>query len=902
MNMRYGAAVILVGIVGTTLSCAGSGVGLPAPASTLLPYQNPDLPLDTRVEDLIGRMTLEEKVSQTLYEAPAIDRLGIPAYNWWNEALHGVARAGRATVFPQAVGLAATWDTDLMFRVARAISDEARAKYHESLRKGRHGIYEGLTFWSPNINIFRDPRWGRGMETYGEDPHLTGRLAVSFIQGMQGDDPTYLKTVATPKHYAVHSGPEPDRHTFDAVVDEENLWDTYLPGFRAAIVEGGAESIMCAYNRFRGDPACASHPLLEDILRGEWDFQGYVVSDCWAIMDIYNTHRVVDTPAQAAAASLAAGTDLNCGVTFRRLTQAVQEGLVGEEVLDAALERLFRARFRLGMFDSPERVSFAQIPYEVNDSPEHGALALEAALSSMVLLKNEGGLLPLRDDLDTVAVIGPNADALDVLLGNYHGTPSSPVTPLEGIRARVSPATQVLYAPGSELAVGIPTLVPVPQEALRAPAAADPGRVGDEALSPNPQVGGDGGLRGEYFANPEQAGEPLEARVDGTVDFNWWEDPPDGLKAEAFSVRWTGTLIPEASGPHAVGGRALGQFRLFVEDSLMVEFQAGHDPQTHWAYMDLEEGRPYGIRLEFSATRPNAEVQLTWAPPHQDLAAEAVNLARRADVVVLAMGLSPRLEGEEMPVEIPGFSGGDRTSLELPRVQRELMEAVVATGTPVVLVLLNGSALGLEWAAGNVPAILEAWYPGQAGGTALAQVLFGDRSPGGRLPVTFYHSVDQLPPFDDYDMSGRTYRYFGGDPVFPFGFGLSYTTFEYGALELLTEVRPGEEFPVSVEVRNTGDRGGDEVVQLYVTDLEASRPQPIRTLQGFRRVHLEPGEATRVVFDLGPSHLGLVGKDGTTVVEPGRFRISVGGKQPGFHGIADAHTTEVVEGIVAVRN
>ena len=391
--------------------------------------------------------------------------------------------------------------------------------------------------------------------------------------------------------------------------------------------------------------------------------------------------------------------------------------------------------------------------------------------------------------------------------------------------------------------------------------------------------------------------------MDGTVDFNWWDEPPmDGLDAEAFSVRWTGTMTPETSGPHAVGGRALGRFRLFVEDSLMVEFQAGHDPQTHWVYLDLEEGRPYAVRLEFSTTRPNAEVQMTWAPPHQDLATEAVDLARRADAVIMTMGLSPRLEGEEMPVEIPGFSGGDRTSLELPQIQRDLMEAVVATGTPVVLVLLNGSAVGLEWAAGNVPAILETWYPGQAGGTALAQVLFGDRSPGGRLPVTFYRSVDQLPPFDDYDMSGRTYRYFGGDPLFPFGFGLSYTTFEYGKLELPREVGTGEEFQVAVEVRNTGDHDGDEVVQLYVTDLEASRPQPIRTLQGFQRIHLEPGEATRAVFNLGPSQLGLVTKDGTTVVEPGRFRISVGGKQPGFRGTADAPTPQVVEGLVVVRN
>ncbi len=894
MSVRVGLLILLSAGVLVSGSCSGPGTEISVPTPSILPYQNPDLPLEDRVADLISRMTLEEKVSQILYTAPAIDRLGIPEYNWWNEALHGVARAGRATVFPQAIGLAATWDPDLIFQVATAISDEARAKYHESIRRGRHGIYEGLTFWSPNINIFRDPRWGRGMETFGEDPYLTGRLAVAFVRGMQGDDPTYLKTVATPKHFAVHSGPEPDRHTFDAVVSEEDLRDTYLPAFRAAVVEGGAESVMCAYNRFRGDPACASHELLQRILRDEWKFQGYVVSDCWAIMDIYNTHRVVDTPVEAAALALAAGTDLNCGVTFDSITGAIRGGLVDEGTLDQALTRLFDARFRLGMFDPPERVPFASIPYDVNDSPEHRALALEAARKSLVLLKNEGNLLPLGSEPGTIAVIGPNADEVDLLLGNYHGIPSQPVTPLEGIRRRAGPAGRVLFARGSNVAGNIPSLYPVPPEILGVPFVEGSAAQEERALG--------GGLLGEYFDNSEWAGEPSISRTDPSVNFNWWDNPPvEGITPGAFSVRWTGTLVPGSSGRFALGGRALGRFRLFVEDSLLVSFQAGHDPMVQWTFLELEEGRSYRIRLDYSATRPDAMVRLAWAPPEPNLREEALALAARADVVIMALGLSPRLEGEEMPVEIPGFSGGDRTTLDLPREQQELLEAVVATGKPVVLLLLNGSALGLHWAAENVPSVLEAWYPGQAAGTAIAEVLFGDYNPAGRLPVTFYRSVEQLPPFENYDMANRTYRYFRGDPVYPFGFGLSYSTFAYQDLRLPEPASTGSELEVSVEVENTGAVSGDEVVQLYVTPMDTPGPHPIRSLAGIERIYLAPGERRRVSFSLDPGQLSLVDAGGNRVAGPGRFRVSVGGEQPGFTGTADAHTTTTVEGTLTIQ-
>ena len=842
------------------------------------PYEDPELPLDERVSDLLGRMTLEEKVSQLTHESAAIERLGIPAYDWWNEGLHGVARAGRATVFPQAIGLAATWDTDLLFRVATAISDEARAKYHDAIRKGRHGIYEGLTFWSPNINLFRDPRWGRGMETYGEDPYLVGRLAVQFVRGLQGDDPIYLKTVSTPKHYAVHSGPEPDRHTFDAVVTQRDLWDSYLPHFETAIVEGGAQSVMCAYNRVFGAPACGSTLLLEEILRGEWGFGGYVVSDCWAVTDIHATHKVTPDEKTAAALALSAGTDLSCGPEFRSLVLAVQEGLIEESQVDTALARLLRARFRLGMFDPPERVRWASIPYSVNESAEHQALALETARTAIVLLKNDDGVLPLSRDLGTIAVIGPNADDVDVLLGNYNGIPSAPVTPLAGIRAAVAPGTRVLYARGADVADGMPSFEVVPSSALR------------------PASGQGTGLTGEYFDNWEWAGSAMVARVDAAPDSHWWENAPaSGVRADSFSVRWSGTLVPPVSGRYALGVRAFGAARLFVNDSMLVEASDRHALFTDWGGLELEAGRAYPVRVEYRDRRADAIVQFVWSPPAPDLAARALDAARQADAVVMFLGLSPRLEGEEMPVRIPGFSGGDRTDLKLPASQERLLERVVATGKPVVVVLLNGSALAVTWAAEHVPAILDAWYPGQAAGTAIADVLFGAHNPAGRLPVTFYRSIDQLPPFSDYDMAGRTYRYFDGEPLFPFGHGLSYTTFAYDDLRLPPRVNAGDTVEVSVAVANTGTVAGEEVVQLYVSAL-GQEAVPKRSLEGFRRIRLEPEERQVVAFTLAPRQLALVNADGRRVLAPGTFAVSVGGKQPGFTGVADNPTTGVLTG------
>jgi beta-glucosidase len=850
-----------------------------------LPYWDPGLSVEERVSDLVSRMTLEEKIHQMRYDAPAIERLGIPEYNWWNECLHGVARAGLATVFPQAIGLAATWDRELMSRLATAISDEARAKHHEFVRRGKRLIYQGLTFWSPNINIFRDPRWGRGQETYGEDPYLTGEMAVRFIKGLQGDDPRYLKTVATSKHYAVHSGPEPDRHVFDARVSDRDLQETYLPHFRKTVVEADVQSVMCAYNRFRGDPCCGSRFLLTDILRGQWGFRGYVVSDCWAIMDFYQYHKVVGTAPEAGAMAVKAGTDLNCGVVFRELREAVETGLLSEADIDASVRRLFTARMKLGMFDPSKMVPYARIPFEVINCEAHRRLALEGARKSIVLLKNEGGLLPLSKDLKTIAVIGPNADDVEVLLGNYNGIPSDPVTPLRGIREKVAPGTRVIHAVGCEWAEGLPVLEVIPSTALF---------VSGEA-------GSERGLTGEYFDNREFRGNPVFTRTDRLIEVNWFDGSPDArLPDDDFGVRWTGYLAPPVSGVYLIGGEGFNGFRIYLDGELLVQFDGTHQSAKTYKEVSLEAGKRYPLKVEFFERTNDASMKLLWRVPGRNLEKEALEAAGKADVVVMVMGLSPRLEGEEMKVPVEGFSGGDRVTLDLPRLQENLLKKMQALGKPVVLVLLSGSALSINWASENIPAILEAWYPGQAAGTAIADVLFGDYNPAGRLPVTFYRTAGDLPPFNDYAMEGKTYRYFRKEPLYPFGFGLSYTRFAYSHLQMHRSVSAGEEFEVSVEVENVGARAGEEVVQLYVRDVEASVPVPIRSLQGFERIFLKPGEKRGVCFRLNARQMSLIDEAGRRVVEPGVFEIAVGGGQPGVK-ISGAEEVQVLVGRVEVK-
>ncbi|MDR0567104.1 MAG: glycoside hydrolase family 3 C-terminal domain-containing protein [Prevotellaceae bacterium] len=827
-------------------------------------YLNTKLSFEQRADDLVARMTLEQKALQLCYDAPGIDSLHLPAHNWWNECLHGVARTGIATVFPQAIGMGAMWDDEEMFRIATAISDEARAKHHAYAAQGKRNIYQGLSFWTPNINIFRDPRWGRGMETYGEDPYLTGELAVDFIKGLQGDDPRYYKVIATAKHFAVHSGPEPVRHAFDVYPSGYDLLDTYAPHFEKTVREGGVYSVMCAYQRLMGVPCCGS-AFLENLLRNDWGFEGYIVSDCWAVNDFFNpkAHHIVETKAEAAAMAVKAGTDLNCGNSYPALVEAVEKGLITEAEIDVSVKRMMVARMKLGQLDPDKMVKYAKIPYSVVDSKEHQALALEAARKSMVLLKNEGSLLPLSKEVKKVAVIGPNANDTEVLLGNYNGFPSNPKTPLKGIREKL-PHAEVRYAQGCPLAAQLPSLQPVPAEALFTDA---------EKKTP--------GLHAEYFDNDRFEGAPKHVRVDPNVCFEWFTTPPfEDLPYDSFSVRWTGVLVPPVSGSYAIGGEAFRGFKLYLEEELLLQQRSDHHPSKVYEVRTLEAGKPYRIRMEYSQKDTEyALARLLWEKPQPDLRQEAVALAKQSDVVILCMGLSPLLEGEEMKVKVEGFLGGDRLDIKLPAVQTELMREIYALGKPTVLVLLNGSALAFGWEAEHIPAILEAWYPGQAGGAAIADVLFGDYNPAGRLPLTFYASVAQLPPFDSYDMTGRTYRYFDGKPLYEFGYGLSYTKFEYKNLNAPKTVKVGENIALSVEVTNTGKHDGDEVVQLYVAHEDAKRRVPIRALQGFKRIHIKAGETKTADFILTPQQLAQIDVN-RWVTEPGKVRLSVGGKQP----------------------
>jgi beta-glucosidase len=869
-------------VVALGLGLASRGVTGAAPAAkqgARAPYLDPDLDFDVRAADLVSRMTVEEKVSQLTNEAAAIPRLGVAAYEWWNESLHGVARAGVATVFPQAIGVAATFDEPLIREMAVVTANEARAKHHQFVRQGKRGRYQGLTFWSPNINIFRDPRWGRGQETYGEDPYLTGRLGVAFVQGLQGDDPRYYRVIATAKHYAVHSGPEPDRHHFDARPSERDLHETYLPAFRMLVQEGKVASVMGAYNRVNGESASASRRLLIDILRKEWGFDGYVVSDCGAIEDIYARHKLVATPEEAAALGLTRGCELDCGSVYRKLGTALERGLLQEADIDLAVRRLMLARFRLGMFDPPERVPYAQIPYAVNDAPEHDRLARRVARESMVLLKNDG-LLPLRKDLGTIAVVGPNTDDLITLLGNYHGTPSKPVTALAGIRAAVSPTTKVLYERGVDLVDGR-------QDPRAAP-------VIDSSFLRPPPGSTERGLRGDYFRGRDLQGEPVLTRVDPRVDFRFYRSAPTdelvargelaaerGLASDEFGVRWTGQLTPPASGEYELVVTANDGVRLFLDGKKVLEDWTDVGvARAVSARVPLEAGRAYDLRLEYYEAIRDAEIRLAWRPPWSTEPFEAaLDAARAADVVIFVGGLTAEVEGEEMPVSYRGFKGGDRTDIDLPAVQKKMLEALHATGKPVVLVLMTGSALGVSWAQEKLPAIVLAWYPGQQGGNALADVLFGDHSPAGRLPVTFHKSVQELPPFADYTMEGRTYRYFRGQPLYPFGHGLSYTRFEYSGLQVdRPRLGAADRLEVSASVKNVGGRDGDEVVQLYVRDLESTLPMPVRSLRGFERLSLKRGEERRVRFTLVPERdfcrYDEVRKAFT--VEPGEFEVEVG--------------------------
>jgi beta-glucosidase len=833
--------------------------GLSGQSSDRPAYLNPDLAAEQRAADLVSRMTLDEKVLQMQNSAPAIARLNIPAYDWWNEALHGVARAGLATVFPQAIGLAATWDKDLMGRIADTISTEARAKYNEAIRNNNHARYYGLTFWSPNINIFRDPRWGRGQETYGEDPYLTGRMAVAFIRGMQGNDPHYYKVIATAKHYAVHSGPETTRHEFDVKPSERDLNETYLPAFRAAIMDGKADSVMCAYNAVDGVPACANTDLLVKHLRDEWGFKGYVVSDCGAINDIFRGHKYKPDAASASAIAVKAGTDLTCGNEYRALPEAVKQGLIEEPEINRSLERLFTARFKLGMFDPPERVPFSKIPYSEVDSEAHRKVALEAARKAIVLLKNDNATLPLKSSVRSIAVIGPSADDPIALLGNYNGFSSRHVTPLEGIQRQFAAKTQIHYALGATYTPISPALIP--------------------STALEPPAGRGHGLLAEYFDNPEMQGQPKVSRVEPRPFIQ--AGVPSSAVAAAFpkggfTVRWSGSLHAPVTGDYVItpsAGFGRPPVKIFIDDK---EIESATPPTVNpgpgrggpvTLNVHLDANQAYRLRIEYRPQGPLTALQISWMPPAAPLLDEAVAAVKSSDVAVAFVGLNPNLEGEEMRVSIPGFSGGDRTDLNLPEGQEKLIEAAIATGKPVVVVLTSGSALAVNYPAAHAAALLQLWYGGEEAGTAIADTLAGLNNPAGRLPVTFYRGVEQLPPFDDYSMDGRTYRYFTGEALYGFGFGLSYSKFQYSGARAKLYSAAGAQgartaAEVSVRVKNDSTRDGDEVVQVYAN----------RTLRAFERIHLRAGETREI-------RIPVAG------IPQGKVTLTVGGSQRGIEAI-----------------
>ena len=830
------------------------------------PYMNPALPVDQRVDDLISRMTLEEKASQLVNQARAIPRLNVPAYDWWSEALHGVAREGIATVFPQAIGLGATWDAPLIHQMGTVIGVEGRAKHHEAVREGRRDIFEGLTFWSPNINIFRDPRWGRGQETYGEDPWLTSRMGIAFVTGLQGNDPKYIQVVATPKHYAVHSGPEPLRHGFNAQVSKHDMEDTYLPAFRATITEGKAESIMCVYNAVNGEPGCANTFLLKDELRTAWGFQGFVVSDCDAVADIWRGHHYTKTLAEAAAVSLKMGTDNDCAdfrrkettsTDYMRYVDAVKQGFLTEKEVDVSLRRLFRARFALGMFDPPSMVRYAQIPISENDTEPHRQLAAKIARESMVLLKNDG-ILPLPAGIRRLAVVGPLADSQRVLEGNYNGTASQPKTIIDGIRAAL-PKTKVAFAPGTKF--------------LREPEAI--------AASQLCTASGQLGVTGEYFNSVDLSGKPVLTRVEPQINFRGIAYSVPGLDANTFSARWTGFMIPPDSGTYTIAITGGDTYRLSVDGKVVIDNPDKHGGATKTVDVQLVAGHKYAVKIEYFHASGPETAKLAWLRTDGQTRDDALAAAKDADVVIAVVGITADLEGEEMRVNVPGFSGGDRVSIDLPKDEEDLIEAVKTAGKPLVVVLMNGSALAVNWASRNANAILDAWYPGEEGGTAVGETLSGRNNPAGRLPVTFYTGVDQLPAFTEYSMKNRTYRYFTGRPLYPFGYGLSYTKFQFGGLNLsAATIKAGDPLEVDAEVRNIGRRDGEEVAEVYLTFPNAPG-MPIRALRAFTRVSVAMGRTARVHFKLDARDLSSVTEAGDRVVAPGVYKITVGGGQPG---------------------
>lgn len=869
--MRYSARRLWSLLAAALIS---AGCGASARQAATPPYLDPRLPPAQRAADLVSRMTLREKVSQLVNRAPAIPRLGIPAYNWWSEALHGVAVNG-TTEFPEPMGLAATFDAPRIRQMAKAISLEGRVVHEEAVRAGGSTIFHGLDFWAPNINICRDPRWGRCQETYGEDPFLTGRLAIAYVTGMQGSNPRYYRAIATPKHFDAYSGPEPLRHFSDEDISEHALEDTYLPAFRAAVVQGHAGSVMCAYIAVNGEPACANRFLLQRRLRGAWHFHGYVVSDCDAVRDIFRGHHYRPTQAQASAISLERGMDNECvgfgpgsQSDYAPFLEAVQQGYLSVSALDRALVRLFTARIRLGMLDPHSGGPYGHVPASELNSPAHRALALRLAEESMVLLKNDG-VLPLKPAVRRIAVVGPLADQTAVLLGNYTGKPTHTVSVLEGLKAAF-PHADITYVPGTQFLANRGTAVPA--SVLTTP-------------------GGKPGLEADYGSGPPFARPaPILSRIEPGVNLDAADLPSQVQGHSPLSVRWTGYLRPQNSGEYLIGIRSSGFAGVTLGGEHFLMTYGGADTgEVH-----LQKGMRERLTVTYGGRPGEApQAQLFWAPVNNQPDPAAVAAARHADAVIAVVGLTSLLEGEQMPVHYPGFRGGDRTRLALPEPEEALLQAVAKTGKPLIVVLLNGSALAVPWAKAHASAILEAWYPGEEGGAAIARTLSGLSDPGGRLPLTFYRSAHQLPNFQSYSMKGRTYRYFKGRPLWPFGYGLSYTTFQYADLTLpRAPLQAGKALDAAVRVTNTGKVAGDEVVQLYLK-FPDEPGAPSKALRGFRRIHLAPGASRIVRFHLSPRDLSMVTESGRIIVAPGAYTVSIGGGQPGTGAPAVAGTIRI---------
>jgi beta-glucosidase len=836
-------------------------------------YLDTNLTPEQRATDLVHRMTLAEKATQMQNNSAAVPRLNIPAYQWWSEALHGVINEG-VTEYPEPIGLAATFDVPGIHTMAAQIGIEGRIKHVQNAREGHTGIMGGLDFWSPNLNIFRDPRWGRGQETYGEDPFLTGRMGVAYVTGLQGDNPKYYLGIATPKHYAVHSGPEPTRHFADVDVSKHDQVDTYEPAFRAAVVEGHAGSVMCAYNAINGEPACANQFLLQDQLRGKWGFQGYVVSDCDAVRDVAANHRYRPTQAQGAAISVIRGMDNEC-VTFtsrfgepveKTYIDAVQQGYLPESILDTALIRLFTARIKLGTFDPPDMVPFTKIDEKELDSAEHRAHARKLANESMVLLKNDG-LLPLKPGIKTIAVIGPLADQTRPLIGNYAGQPTHIVSILDGLRAEFPNAT-ITFVPGTQFLRTDGTSVP---DSLLTTPDGKPGLKADY---------NDGMRRGQPAA--EANIKPLVSRTETNVKLSENNLPSEVAGKKTFGAQWLGFLTPIETGDFLLGIRCEGFGRLAVDGKQVATAFGGgtRGLSSGVGRVHLEKGHKVALEISYGTRNSKPHAELIWARYNGAPSQEAITAAKNADAVIAVVGITSQLEGEEMPVSEPGFLGGDRTSIDLPQPEEDLVEAVAASGKPTAVVLLNGSALSVNWINEHANAILDAWYPGEEGGAAVAETLSGKNNPAGRLPVTFYKGVDQLPNFEDYGMTNRTYRYFTGKALYPFGYGLSYTTFKYSELSVpLQAVAAGQPVSADVTVTNTGEVAGDEVVQVYLK-FPALKGAPLIALRGFQRVHLEAGASQKVHFDLKDRDLDIVTEDGNPIIAQGDYTISIGGGQP----------------------